>query len=249
MVHSSLLAVFAVSMFSLVAVSVDRCWAVCFPVTYHVSGTSITKIAILSCWICGIFVGFLPSFWRSSENFDGRCDLRVIAELSYLLIIHVAIAIVSTLVIIILYFRIYWAILEQVRREKKIKAVQCSQSNSILRSQSQMRQKFLPHTSESSTLGREIKSAITLAMIVGTFIILWTPGITSLCVIAITQSRYYNLHVLELSAMLVHLNSAIDPLIYAYRMRHIREALHKLFKCKSSEEINRSGSMQMRAVF
>lgn len=34
-----------------------------------------------------------------------------------------------------------------------------------------------------------------------------------------------------------HLNSAIDPLIYAYRMKEVRVAIKKLLKCESLEEV------------
>lgn len=83
----------------------------------------------------------------------------------------------------------------------------------------------------------EIRAANTLAMIVGTFIILWMPGIMSLFVMAITQNRDFHLDILMLSTVLVHLNAAIDPLIYAYRMRNIREAMNNLFKCRRSKNV------------
>jgi hypothetical protein len=103
-------------MFALTAVSVDRCWAVCHPVTYHVRGTAITKIIISFCWVFGIFFGFLPVFGWNSGHFENKCDLRVIADFNYLLFICVAIAFLSTLVIIVLHIRIYRAILLQVRQ-------------------------------------------------------------------------------------------------------------------------------------
>lgn len=75
---------------------------------------------------------------------------------------------------------------------------------------------------------QEVKSAVTLAMIVGTFIVLWMPGITCLLFISVTGSQDSR-GVLEITAMFVHANAAIDPLIYAYRMRNIRVALKRVF--------------------
>lgn len=114
MLNSFLLAVFSVSMFSLLAVSVDRFWAVCYPVTYHVSGTKTTKIIITFCWIFGIFFGFLPTFGWNSGHIDNKCDLRVIADMDYLLFVCVAIAFVSSCAIIVLYALIYRAVIQQV---------------------------------------------------------------------------------------------------------------------------------------
>jgi adenosine receptor A2b len=91
---------------------------------------------------------------------------------------------------------------------------------------------------------KEVRAANTLAMIVGTFLILWLPGILSLFIMAITKNRDFHIDILELSTILVHLNSAIDPIIYAYRMRNIREALNQFFKCcKRSNKIHNQSSL------
>lgn len=114
MLNSFLLSVFAVSMFSLLAVSFDRCWAVCFPITYHVKGKARTKVIISLCWIFGIVFGFLPTFGWNSGKFENKCDLRIIADLNYLLFVCVGIALMSTTGIIVLYLLIYCAVLQQV---------------------------------------------------------------------------------------------------------------------------------------
>lgn len=86
-------------------------------------------------------------------------------------------------------------------------------------------------TADTVTQRYEIRAAITLSMVVGTFILLWMPGIACLFIISTTGNRNFSIDVLELSVILVHLNAAIDPLIYAYRMNNIRQALNKLFRC------------------
>lgn len=114
LLNSFLLAVFAASHFSLVAVSIDRYWAVCDPVTYHVRTERVTKLIILMCWIMGIIVGFMLSFGWNSGNSAYRCDLRTIVDFNYLYFVCFAIAFPSTLIILVLYFLIYRAILKQV---------------------------------------------------------------------------------------------------------------------------------------
>lgn len=96
----------------------------------------------------------------------------------------------------------------------------------------------------------EIRAANTLAMIVGTFIVLWMPGIISLFIMALTGNREFPLDILELSTILVHFNASLDPLIYAYRMRNIREALKKIFKCgKRGEQLpTSSNSTEKRSL-
>ena len=96
--------------------------------------------------------------------------------------------------------------------------------------QAEKRQEIVVNSSELSKNQSENKAAHILAMIVGTFIVLWTPGIVSLFIIAVTGNREFPLDILQLSTILVHLNSAIDPIIYACRMKNVREVYCKIFK-------------------
>lgn len=117
----------------------------------------------------------------------------------------------------------------------------------FFRIKAELRQEMVANSSDAIKQRNEIRAANTLAMIVGTFIVLWMPGIINLFIMAITQNRNFPLGLLEFSTILVHLNSAIDPLIYAYRMRNIREALNKLFKCgKRSAKIHSVTSSERR---
>lgn len=101
------------------------------------------------------------------------------------------------------------------------------------------RQEIVANSTDAMKHQREVRAANTLAMIVGTFIVLWMPGIVSLFIMAITKNRDFHIDILELSTILVHLNSAIDPIIYAYRMRNIREALNQFFKFKCLRRSNK----------
>lgn len=56
--------------------------------------------------------------WHSGK-FVYKCDLRIIADFNYLLIICVAIAGLSALAIIVLYVQIYRAILKQVNKSTR----------------------------------------------------------------------------------------------------------------------------------
>lgn len=88
----------------------------------------------------------------------------------------------------------------------------------------------MANTSELVKQRREIKAAITLALVAVTFLVLWTPGIICLFIIAFTKNREFPLDALQLATILVHLNAAIDPIIYAYRMNNIRDQLKKVLK-------------------
>lgn len=100
----------------------------------------------------------------------------------------------------------------------------CHSKTSKKSPQTQTRQEMVVYTTEFLKRKNEIRATHTLALIVGSFIILWTPGTFCLIYLAITQNREMDLDFLKLSTILVHLNSVLDPIIYAYRMQSIRIA-------------------------
>lgn len=120
--HAFLLMLIAASLFSLLAVSIDRCWAICWPVSYRITGASITKLMVVSCWILGMIFGFSPTFWQESVRYKGSCDHSVLAELNPWFLIHVSAAALLAMVIITLYAFIYRTIAKHVRRLLEVEA-------------------------------------------------------------------------------------------------------------------------------
>ena len=106
--------VFIVSLFALLAVSIDRFWAVCYPLTYHVRDANLAKAGIAVCWIFGLALGSLPVLGWNSGQWDGLCDYRVITDLNYLLFMC-ALTFTPAMTIIVLYVLIYREIMNQVR--------------------------------------------------------------------------------------------------------------------------------------
>ena len=90
---------------------------------------------------------------------------------------------------------------------------------------------MVTQSSEFRRNQKEIKAAYTLAMVTATYLVLWIPGITSLLVFSVTENREFSNDYFQFSRTLVNLNSVIDPMIYAYRMRKIREGLKSFFVC------------------
>ena len=103
---------------------------------------------------------------------------------------------------------------------------------------------MVANTIEITKQRQEIRAAKTLAMIVTTFIVAWSPTAIFCFVIGLTEDRRA-LHdgFLMASGIMLHMNSAIDPLIYAYRMNNVRKALKNLFKCgKTTDNFTNSSS-------
>lgn len=77
-------------------------------------------------------------------------------------------------------------------------------------------------------------------MIVGVFIANWTPITIIFFVVGfsendrIIQENGFLQKFYVLSMFIAHLNSVLNPIIYAYRIKDIRENLKKIFKCNKN---------------
>lgn len=103
-------------MTSLVAVSFDRFWAICFPISYHNKNTPfVTKTIIIISWIFPFAVGSLPIFDAQGRNrFQDKCIVTTILN-SNVIIACTFFTCLGCLLMMILYSFIYCRIKKQVR--------------------------------------------------------------------------------------------------------------------------------------
>lgn len=112
--YSVFMVFYKASMFSILAVSIDRFWAICYPISYHVKSAAPTRNIILACWIVALIDGLLPLFGWNSGEFDNQCDIRVVLDLNYLLYACVPLCLLATVVIVVLHILVYLTIRKQV---------------------------------------------------------------------------------------------------------------------------------------
>lgn len=240
---SVVLAVFAVSIYSLMAVSLDRYFAIYYPISYKRNvGTKFTKFTIGFCWLAGIF-GFLPLMGWNSGIFDpvNGCDTRDVLDFDYLMFFCIITSFIPTIVLTAVYILIHKKIVHQVRplRHDSRKVV-----NNVYPKQIRRRTTINNNTEASKSSEKEARAAKTLSMVVGSFLVLWVPMTISYFAFAVIRDRKFNEEVLDICMILSHFNSAIDPLIYAYRIKDVREALKGLFRCsrRSCTTVNETSS-------
>lgn len=83
----------------------------------------------------------------------------------------------------------------------------------------------------------EIKMTNTMSLIIGSFLVCWTPFVVYIFLVAMTEDRSIFLdsgygQLLRIFAMcLAHFNPVIDPLIYACRMKEVRDGIKRIFTC------------------
>lgn len=101
----------------------------------------------------------------------------------------------------------------------------------------------IQHSSETQMLRllnsaaqkREVKATQNLSIIVAFFMICWIPLYTINCVNAFCKECFIYDSVIFFSIILSHLNSAINPLLYAYHLKDFRGALYRLLTCQSND--------------
>lgn len=79
----------------------------------------------------------------------------------------------------------------------------------------------------------EVRMAHTFALIIGSYILFWTPVTVNFLIVALTENgNFFQSHWIlqlyfNLSVCAAHFNSALNPFIYAYRIKDVREAANE----------------------
>lgn len=248
---SLLLMLCTVSIFCLVAVSVDRYWAILYPLRYsRVMTAKIARRIILLCWLAGIFLGFLPLMgWR--QEYQGDCYFVKVMHYDYLVFIYFSTIVFPGILMAFFYTHIYTVVLKQLRQiaaqEPQSEAGSvCTQhggsqrqrphfliSRSQSRSHSEVNRCDSRRCSTSTNIvhqvthanKREVKAAKSLSIIVLFFLICWFPLYTINCVQAFCETCPVTPEFMYFTIILTHVNSAVNPFLYAYHMKDFRHAL------------------------
>lgn len=96
---------------------------------------------------------------------------------------------------------------------------------------------------DNQMTAKEIRLAKTFGLIVGSFIVCWTPITIIAPLVAITEKRHdiddngvwRTIHIFTLFA--AHFNSVIDPIIYAYRVKDVKMTIKKISICGREEKL------------
>lgn len=88
----------------------------------------------------------------------------------------------------------------------------------------------------SAAQKREVKATQNLSIIVAFFMICWFPLYTINTINAFCKECFINAGVTYFGIILSHLNSAINPLLYAYHLKDFRGALLRLFTCNNDQD-------------
>ncbi|KAE8614800.1 hypothetical protein XENTR_v10008317 [Xenopus tropicalis] len=208
------------SILNLFMISLDRYYGVTAPLRYSMHVTPF-RVAIAMCviWVVSLMVSFLPIHlgWntkdKSIQNYrdsnDKECKLELNKE--YVLVDGLLTFYLPLSIMCLMYYRIFKIAREQAKR---INHANCCNALSPT----------LPTV-------REHKATVTLAAVMGAFIICWFPYFT-----VFTYEGVNETDVDETAFLIVlwlgYANSALNPILYAALNRDFRTAYQRLLHCR-----------------
>ncbi|GAA6232025.1 adenosine receptor A2b-like [Lates japonicus] len=231
------------SIFSLLAIAVDRYIAIKNPLRYNSLVTAQRAKGIIAlCWVLSVGIGLTPMLgWNRGWNATAatsstnscpegmtECLFEGVVTLDYMVYFNFfGCVLVPLLVMLVIYAHIFMAARRQLRM-MGLKIAQAPAPGEITTSSSASR----------STLQKEVHAAKSLAIIVGLFAVCWLPlhiinSFNHLCetVTADASGSSCNrppVWVMNIAIILSHANSVVNPFIYAYRIREFRQTFRRI---------------------
>ncbi|XP_030641533.1 adenosine A2a receptor a [Chanos chanos] len=215
------------SIFSLLAIAIDRYIAIKIPLRYNSLVTGQRARGIIAiCWVLSVIIGLTPMLgWHNTRKNDTNssnsscppgmmeCLFESVVVMDYMVYFNFfTCVLVPLLLMLAIYLRIFMAARHQLKRIK-LKAVPSGEHKS------------------RSVLQKEIHAAKSLAIIVGLFAVCWLPlHIINCFTLFCTECQRPPAWIMYLAIILSHANSVVNPFIYAYRIREFRHTFHKIVR-------------------
>ncbi|XP_077167951.1 adenosine receptor A2b [Paroedura picta] len=220
------------SIFSLLAVAVDRYLAIKIPLRYKSLVTGKRARALITVlWLLSFSIGLLPLMgWNhrkaalqnctGSANWTERGDCSVeclfenVVTMSYMVYFNFFGCVLLPLLIMVgIYIKIFMVACKQLRQME-----------------------FM--SKSRTTLQKEVNAAKSLAIIVGLFAVCWLPLHILNCVTLFGDKKNPQ-WAMNGAIILSHANSVVNPVIYAYRIRDFRSTFRKILSrhlfCKAED--------------
>ncbi|XP_066520122.1 adenosine receptor A1-like [Hoplias malabaricus] len=208
----------AASVTILLAITVDRFLRVRIPLTYK-STVSIKHswILVALCWFTAALLSFMPLFgWHNTLDGDStsfKCTLLTVTSYSYLVnFIFFSFFLPPLVVMTGLYCYIYLTTRRLLRANVGVASV------------------------SSTYYQKEHRLATSLGLVLGFFAVCWLPLFIMMTVKFYGQNIEVPFVAIDTVVLLSHANSAINPIVYSFKIPKIKEACRKLWMRNFSGE-------------
>ncbi|CAH6799046.1 Hrh2 [Phodopus roborovskii] len=214
------------SILNLFMISLDRYWAVTDPLRYPVLVTPVrVAISLVFIWVISITLSFLSIHlgWNSRNETRGHNDTfkcKVQVNEVYGLVDGLVTFYLPLLIMCVTYYRIFKIAREQAKRINHI-------------------------SSWKAATIREHKATVTLAAVMGAFIICWFPYFTTFVYRGLRGDDAINEVVEGIVLWLGYANSALNPILYAALNRDFRMAYQQLFRGKLASHNSHKTSLRL----
>ncbi|XP_053156006.1 histamine H2 receptor isoform X2 [Hemicordylus capensis] len=203
------------SILNLFMISLDRYYAITAPLRYTTVVTPRrVAVTMFLVWVVSLMVSFVPIHldWHKTSttgnSSEGKCRLEV--NLGYALVDGLLTFYLPLVVMCITYYQIFKIAREQAKR------INNSSSCKTIRH-------ALPTV-------KEHKATLTVAAVMGAFIICWFPYFTGFLYRGFTGDKEEQWH--DIILWLGYANSALNPILYAALNRDFRIAYQRLLRCR-----------------
>lgn len=239
-----------------------RCVVVCRYKELMTGKTAREIIAIL--WILSFVIGLIPFFgWNSklvgcsgnsstAANTTGTevpdrprpllwtcrlsCYFESVVDMHYMVYFNFFVCVLPPLLIMLgIYLKIFTVARKQLR-QIELKCVGNGDSH------------------HHGLLQKEIRAAKSLSIIVGLFAVCWLPVHILNCLTVFSSELDRPQFIMDVAIIMSHANSAVNPIIYAYRIKDFRNTFRKILAqhvlCRKEElYLSSNGSRRNRDHF
>lgn len=202
------------SVFSLLAVAIERYVAILLPFHYQrLLKPRNARLVILLTWFLAFLLSSVPliDFQNRSKHIN-YCFFTCVVDIAlFVYFSFFGCALIPLLAMFFIYAHIFLTVRRQVRR---IAALQ-----SALEVQAR----------QNSAMRREAKKASSIFLLIFLFVLCWMPMHIMNCLQQFCPQCSVPLPLILTAIILSHANSAINPMLYAYRMKSFRQAFKGMF--------------------
>lgn len=205
------------SIFSLLAVAVERYIAIFMPFRYQVLMTPRNAgLVILATWLLSFLIGLVPLMgWHKTPPDSGYCFFVFVVDMTYMVYFNFfACVLVPLLIMFLIYAQIFVTVKHQVRRIA-----------------TEQRGRGLQQNTAAAKMRREMKMVTSLFLVLFLFTICWIPLHIINCFLLLCPHCPVPLELLLAAIILSHANSAVNPFLYAYTMKAFRDTFKSIFLC------------------